>query len=946
MQKSKENSYNRGFALISTINLVALLAFVAIALLSLSIINSRSKSSSKNKELAEGNAKLALYEAIGQLQLKAGHDTRITAPATAVIDNVSPANHADTSLSPVTGVWRSWEGSDHDATGLPQKPNYAEKLNTGDPDGVVSSNSGRFLGWLVNGDQAENDADSPPDLSSGSVSLLDEGTLGSGAENDEIVRIDPTSIDGGGSYAWWVQGENTKANLDKPPADPSSEEEWSERQASFGHASVESFGLNPDSSNPLFPDSFPSTNSINILDPNFTNTYFHDATHYAYGLLTNSATGGWKKDLSLMSESYPGITDRDFFTVTPGDDLSYNSGELVYHWANNAYSYLNESSNPVSNTSPGGASSSWDAIVEFSQQYKDIQNSGSLGTEAPSFNLERDTTNGKDGIMRRPILARIHWVYSFQSLDNDDGTFNAQIVIQPVLTYWNPYNITIPGWESGHWVRNSTPSPYEFEFDVAGTKTTRGQLANDKNEGEGVNRGQVLVGRNSFTYRMPADNEEWEPGETRIYSATNVSGNGVTTMVRGFIEGGGDVNNLGLSGAENDPFTVELFLPARPELRLLSWIGTSGSGTRDDDGENVFEGFDCRYVADSTLAQAAWGDGLVVTNTDKTLGSVAGAPSPFLVSILQLKTIPNAMVQALPGVLTGRGYSNNKPLINHLSNGGSETDTGQHPESLAYDWIMLPSNGVNSNVLPQGGLITEPRQNGFIGTDFQASIGLTGMVVAEIPSKPLRSIGELQHFDIAAYNPSPPFIMNPIGNSNANYLIGSESLFVDNSKAISNQDAYDHSYISNHLLLDDWFVSSLNSNTGSLDSMYSDFLDGSTDELPNDMYKLSEVIPSPPSIDANTTWKDFASHLQVKGMFNVNSTSVEAWKAMLKNLRGASVQKIEGTSVSLESSSSGEESPVARTTISGPDDSIIQLNTDIASFNHVCDAIEATLALS
>lgn len=124
----------RGFALIATISVMVLLVLVALAMLSMSTIELRSGQNDKVMGEAKANARLALMLALGDLQKYTGSDTRVTAPA-AMIDPNNPS---------LVGVWKSWEGTNHDANGRPIIPAYASKTK-------LEADSGRFLDWLVSG---------------------------------------------------------------------------------------------------------------------------------------------------------------------------------------------------------------------------------------------------------------------------------------------------------------------------------------------------------------------------------------------------------------------------------------------------------------------------------------------------------------------------------------------------------------------------------------------------------------------------------------------------------------------------------------------------------------------------------------------------------------------------------------------------------------------------
>jgi hypothetical protein len=115
---------------------------------------------------------------------------------------------------------------------------------------------------------------------------------------------------------------------------------------------------------------------------------------------------------------------------------------------------------------------------------------------------------------------------------------------------------------------------------------------------------------------------------------------------------------------------------------------------------------------------------------------------------------------------------------------------------------------------------------------------------------------------------------------------------------------HDDSYCANHLLFDDWFLSSIAAQPRSFGStiaktaerVYQDFLEGSA-PLTNRAYRpiyedsaisssaatsrVAEIVNSP----KGDGWLKVASRFEVDGMFNVNSTSVKAWRALLGHAR-------------------------------------------------------------
>ena len=93
---NKSQQQPRGFALICSISIASLLVLVALAILSLSVIETKLTQQEKALKEAQANARMALMMAIGQLQDLSGQDTRVSASSRLISEN----NVA------TTGVWR------------------------------------------------------------------------------------------------------------------------------------------------------------------------------------------------------------------------------------------------------------------------------------------------------------------------------------------------------------------------------------------------------------------------------------------------------------------------------------------------------------------------------------------------------------------------------------------------------------------------------------------------------------------------------------------------------------------------------------------------------------------------------------------------------------------------------------------------------------------------
>lgn len=310
---------------------MAILVMIAVALYSMSAVATRSAEIAAARVESQANAKMGLMMAIGELQKHAGADTRITASAD-LLDEALPA---------VTGVWRSWEGSDHepsgDLAGRPIPPDYGAKASH-------ESDGGRFLTWLVSGESA-NLTDAPTKQIEGRASkdgadLIDPiPMLTSGLTNDaagslaaddprDEVHVEPTKISDSARYAWWVSGENQKARLPAPDAPEDSAAGWSDLLRSHAVADTEPFGLEDLLGNPATADKIHNLAATALVPDSNSGAAqaFHDLSTSSVGLLTNVATGGWRKDLSLLTETWEEQPNEDLelFQLSPGNHQQFN----------------------------------------------------------------------------------------------------------------------------------------------------------------------------------------------------------------------------------------------------------------------------------------------------------------------------------------------------------------------------------------------------------------------------------------------------------------------------------------------------------------------------------------------------------------------------------------------------------------------------------------------
>jgi hypothetical protein len=159
----------------------------------------------------------------------------------------------------------------------------------------------------------------------------------------------------------------------------------------------------------------------------------------------------------------------------------------------------------------------------------------------------------------------------------------------------------------------------------------------------------------------------------------------------------------------------------------------------------------------------------------------------------------------------------------------------------------------------------------------------------EIPSGPLQTLADFRRSNAISTSWLPHFVQ-PIGNSLLHPLMSTEHV----SQAGLSPYAYnflDHSVLANHALYDGYYFSTIASRgTTQPDIVFEQFMNR-TDPLPSQAFqpylpvgstvtraKAQLFTAGRPNQSAYTS---AAEYQMIRGPFNVNSTRVQAWKAML-----------------------------------------------------------------
>jgi type II secretory pathway pseudopilin PulG len=894
----------RGFTLIVTLSLMILLTVLAVGLLSLSSVSLRASSQSDAMSIARSNARTSMMLAIGELQKQTGPDTRVTARADVLDENNSP----------VLGVWKSWEGTNHETTGA-----FAGRpISPGD---YTAKKKARFLAWLVSGDSAVLPNTAP---GADKITLVGPGSVGAGPDRENLqIHLTPSEITVGarrGSFAWWIGGENQKARVPKPygPAGDTVAG-WSAQSKSHAVADTKPFRLEK-----LLGDVAAAAKVVSLHQADLvadkgalpaSNEFFHDLSATSSGLLTNTATGGWRKDLSLATENWDKLpaTGLPFFRIDANGTTSVSKPtpaapqapqSLFYPWS----AYWGDTNNaPIYQH---GAVSSWHNLKHYATAYKRT-------IAYPTYNIV-DKNNAfpyLHEIRTGMVVARVHWLFSHRTVQQENhpdpamrNTYNLEFLITPVITMWNPYNVALTS-PANLRIQMGKPMPCAFRhYNKDGIplpeyrRLTWGAFNPPEIPG---NHPVMPPGANAFNYLIPSA-FTLAPGETRVYSPVGITGigDGNLNLSPGYRPGTGHLVNissyLGHLDA-TDPVKVDVVFNA-------GFIEAAGAPVHSGIWLDMFLGTDqnvlhyiqvnrMQYLRD--VANKYWTPIPATELASPTAQEIKGIWQPFLSAVYGTR-ISGPSSTGLPG----KGLLQTSPMVSYMrmQENYVAAQGGAHPVNAASD-LSFFKHTANDSKLPNA---NNTNNRGFIISGFSSADGLSRIVMSEIPLQPLVSLAELQNWDMRSQNGVPPFQLNVIANSDASPLLPTDKVM--NTGGGGNFQ-YDDSYCANHLLFDDWFFSSIAPKTAklgvptaseTLKKTYTDFV-SRIDPLPNRAYQpiaadaaAAQTTGGADKLfldhaDKADSWQTIASRLEVEGMFNVNSTSVKAWRALLGHARNQKI---------------------------------------------------------
>ena len=915
--------YRKGFALVSAIAILVLLVVVAVGMLSLSTISIRTASSGQNTAEARANARLALMMAIGQLQRAAGPDQRITAPGNILRQDQSPA---------LTGVWESIK---LDPTSHPNLDQQKESEQT------TSDPNGEFVSWLLSDAYVDREMGlRHPDLSPSPerATLLPSSLSADG--NSVSAKI--INIDRRGGLGWLTIDEGVKARLDLADREESTDALRRARLRApellaTRHTIPElaTFEGEPERAPKVV--SFKQGELV-ASDPKAYAKRFHSLTTWSAGLATDTVNGGLKGDLTQAFErqSIPSsLRTRRVYSNT--DTANLVAADPYFNSLRDHYRLYKKNygpQSPIESYAPSPYSAT--TLVQ-----------GAGGTE------QVPVLEPVNGSVVAPVVTRVnvsfsliareahgHWRNTVPWYSGDPRRNNmVYLIYTPMVTLYNPYTVPItvnnlqvgfkqlplafqffrngkpqtnnPALLSQFHVSSQSRTDWEDEFRATlvgsgtGSSGSNGSTAITINPGEarlfGVNHPRGTLWSNMLNYL-------WQNNLDKSLTLNMQTREG-WDFNSGFIvdwlapQGAGrapDNANLGVFGVrDTDEIDVEISLRAPTQngrkvdsftVDISAKLGNSQKATslgayryRYGSIERLTEAIeDGRHPAMDKVVFPAGREKpwryrqLYQPNVEALPIERWTGPKQFALFTLAARTAQDSLYPTK----TGR---DNSFVTRVLDMDITNTHPAQMPMELSFLPIRGEGIGTPGSFDVANAGAGDFRSYYFAG--WNANTGLLNFPTYEIPRAPLLNIADLRHANLASsgHLPMPAYT---VGESNAHPSIRHDRAMSELPGL--NYRAADHSWLANNALWDSYYFSGLRNDEEAaafFDTTESLINPRITPKLPAGVNPTSAVA----AINAEEGWKLTAGYHYIKGAFNINSTSVDAWRTLLSALRGSDI---------------------------------------------------------
>ena len=666
--------------------------------------------------------------------------------------------------------------------------------------------------------------------------------------------------------------------------------------------------------------------------------YSPDVTTYSYGVLADVRNGGLKRDLTSAFEDDSLVNPSGQFQVLRSSCGSGQDQESVYRANNPLLSVPTIAANDVTGSSGGSTLDGlrWQSLYQYYNLYKTtmpLWRAKTGGSAAPTGVPAGSFAAGPGVVQQRyyqfkdagalggsgtsgssipldplaPIVMQARVDIALESFLDSTNKYRLRLRYYPLLTLYNPYGVRITS------PLATTYSFYTNYFAVNGRWNTNITVSGAPIPPFDISGGSGLVQGGGYPLKLAtatADAVTFEPGEIKVFclaadAAKTTLGDPATTNVVNFS------NLKSTSPSLSADYSQYYDLP---------WAGTANPA----DVVKVTVGnrqLTANVVYLNANTTNGWPDaGNVGSNRVQVLSLPAVTPAgTFPVAGFQIGTLNgnpyrlvgfNARSKGLKAT-TDTNYFNknyNSPIlmgnnvsISDISGGNQWASYSGFKEVYARDFESYqPSNDVQMDAPVSGQPHHTSWGDNSAGVDPVSNTN-SRRVLFDVPYQPMVSLGQFAHMPAPFYySSSGAWTQLFLG---ANFVGGSlaspDTPLNQNAYNVGSRVVFDNSFMANQVLFDSFYFSTVpTANQPAADAskypMTSAQLTTAVQKntpLPNNrmrFYFKNGVAPSALAnylADLRHTQKA-ASNLLVDGAFNINSTSVEAWKALLSSLSG------------------------------------------------------------
>jgi len=898
--------FKRGFALIATLSMMILLTLIAVGLLTLSTVTVRSGKAEADLAIARANARLGMMTALNQLQKLTGPDQRVTAPA----DLKFPSANMPRWI----GVYGNQARADYSQapSTIPSQPYQPALLNwlvsgnesvqfdasTSSSDfGKITSAPSSFPFNPTDAVSGLTSGASGPTIGGKKAALLVGGgsTMSANSAKDyvaaPIVTItDSTGTNVKGGYAYWVGDEGMKARIDLRDnyrQQTSASEIDKAKAYSFQvsqRSGIEMMRKDNSTTSKIGSDYDPAstnlkklatTQSLPLLNTSLKSNdvlkyRFHDVTAYSKSVIADSYAGGLKRDMSsaVYANAGPANTDPLF---TP-ESASFG----LPTWGH-VRSWVKQTAPPLSNPASPPSLATVQPYTSTQTRFGPVIMGASMGIgvaqEAPgTLRLKLYPTL----ILWNPhdvALPAHDYELGLAFPKGASGLINVQLAKPPNFSYTNIGNFSLSSGDANLALSGSGTSNF-FRFRVKGSPIPAGEahlyLADDPGFGAtAYTGGTAQLVRVPSTSPIGLDTRCFHTNKTITFNPVTYPSDS-RFRISSALTGGSFSNNC-------DRFEAVLTEPGglsggltttTPVYQALLDMAISG-------GPN--------YGDSLTLSNI----GVTSTMSNFSIRSLlimggGGAINSQWLQIGAMRLSPEI------GIVWNRWLASQNPLAPFVKRTKVEQDC--QLGAFSHGCVSFSCYDSNNTLRALIGMTSL----GGAGSAHLAGVGgepahrnpgpfLDVLPTGSSTTTQFLSLGQLQHAQLSPYVFGPTYTF---GNSWANLDIPRNSQYVGNQVArpgfspLNFQDPiYDLPWHLNRALWDRYFVSGAPSTVNQAD------IDDNK-PLPNarmSYYARSGKRPTPAQIQSSSTTAltEAAANLLVNGGFNINSTSEDAWRALL-----------------------------------------------------------------